>query len=290
MSLLRRAAAAIAAAALILIAAPPAYAASGVYGGSTSAAEPIALTSDVRARKLRSAVIALEAPCQDGRRFPVAIELTAATAEAGFSPGPRHLVVSRNAGGRFAGTQHAGMDLGSQGALIATQLSGRLRPKRASGRLSATISIVDDVTGTEVSTCETGSLTWSASRSPGRIYAGRTSQEEPVVARLDRRGRTISDLLVGWETSACVPPDRYVRVGDRFGDFRIRGNRFGGTLDSSFPSDDGGLVAFAYDVRGTVSRRSLRRSLNVKVTTTDTAGATTMSCDSGRIGWRAATG
>jgi hypothetical protein len=290
MSLLRRAAAAIAVATLSLIAAPPAFAAEGVYGGTTSADEAIVLRTDAEAKKLRSVVIAWVAPCQDGARFPLAIELTAVRAEPGFSPDPDDLVVSRNAKGRFAGTQRGVMDLGAQIADINTQLSGRLKPKQASGRLTVTISVIDKATNAEVSTCQTGSLKWSASRSAGRIYAGKTSQDEPVVVRLDRKRKKIADLIVGWRTSTCEPPDGFYRVPDRLVNFPVRGGRFGATFDSSFPSDGGGQITMAYDVAGRITRRSIRGTLNVKVTTTDAAGATTQTCDSGAVDWRATTG
>jgi hypothetical protein len=278
------------AAAVSLIAASPAFSATGVFGGSTSAGEAIVLTTDAKAKKLRSVVIAWEAPCQDGRIFPMAIKLTPVADEPGFSSGPEDLVVSRNAKGRFAGTQFAAMALSAQTAAISVELSGKLRGGRASGRLAATVSILDDATGTEVGTCETGSLRWSASRSAGRIYGGQTSQGEPVVVRLDRKRKKVNDLLAGWETSSCEPPDRYFRVGDRFINFAVRARRFGGTFDSSYPTDDGGRIVLGFDVAGTLSSRTMRGTLRVTVTGTDAAGATNLTCDSGAIDWRAATG
>lgn len=290
MTVLRRAAAAIVAAAFCLIAAPPAFSAAGVYGGTTSAGEAIAVTTDAKARKLRSAVVSWVVTCPDGRRFPLAVDLSAVAAEPGFSPEPEDLVMARNAKGRFAGTQRAAIDLDTEIAAITTQLSGRLRSKQASGALAVTMSVIDKATGTEVQVCETGDMTWSASRSAGRIYAGKTSQDEPVVVRVNRKRKRITDVLVGWRASTCEPPGGYFRVPDRFVNFALRGTRFGGTFEDTSPSDGGGTVTFAYDVSGTIGRRSMRGSLNVKATMTDAAGATTVTCDSGAVSWRAATG
>jgi hypothetical protein len=160
----------------------------------------------------------------------------------------------------------------------------------ASGKLAATVSILDNASGTEVMTCETGSLKWSASRSAGRIFGGKTTQDEPVVARLDRKRKTVTDLLVGWESDTCEPPDRYFRFGERYRGLTVRSGRFASTDDESYPTDDGGTLAYGYKLAGSVARRSVRGSLRVTVTGTDAAGATTLSCDSGQVTWKAATG
>jgi hypothetical protein len=286
----RRIVASALAAAVSLVVVPPTFAASGVFGGATSDDEAIVLTTDAKAKRLRSAIIAWEADCDDGRLFPAASELTAVAPSPGFTPAPDELLMSKNGKGRFSGTQFAASDLGAQVAAISVDVTGRLRPASARGRLRATVSILDTATGTEVATCETGDVTWSASRGAGRIYGGKTSQGEPVVVRLDRKRKRVANLLVGWETSTCQPPDRYMRFGERFTGFTVRGRRFGDTFDSSFPTDDGGHVAFAYDVAGSVSRRSVKGTLKITVNGTDASGASTIACDSGAVDWRTSTG
>jgi triacylglycerol esterase/lipase EstA (alpha/beta hydrolase family) len=59
------AAAVLVAAVLALAAAPSAFAASAVFGGTTNADEPIVLVADQKNKKLKSAVIALEAECRN---------------------------------------------------------------------------------------------------------------------------------------------------------------------------------------------------------------------------------
>ena len=94
-------------------------------------------------------------PCWDGRHFPLAIELTAVRAEPGFSRRPATCLMSRNARGRFAGTQLAGSDLGALAAAVSVEISGKLRARRASGTVAATVTIVDKATGAEQGTCQT---------------------------------------------------------------------------------------------------------------------------------------
>jgi hypothetical protein len=286
----RRVVASALAAAFSLFVAPPAFAASGVFGGSTAGGEPIVLTTDAKAKKLRSAVIAWRADCADGRFFGVGIELTAVASEAGFNPSHDDLVASKNAKGRFVGTQTAVMNLGEHMAPMSVELSGKMRSGRASGRLRATVSIVETATGAEVTTCETGSLKWSASRDAGRIFGGKTSQDEPVVVRLDRKGKRVADLLVAWESSTCEPPDNFLRFPESWSGFAVKSRRFGDTFEEAFTTDDGGRIVYAYDLAGSVSRRTIRGTLRVNVTGTDAASAPTLTCDSGAVDWRASTG
>jgi hypothetical protein len=284
-----RTVAGVVAAGVTLVAAPPAVAAS-VFGGTTRADEPIVLRADGKARKLRSLVIAWEAACGDGRHFPVAGELTAVREEPGFVPDPADLVTSRNARGRFAGTQIAAYDLGSQVAGVVASISGKLRPGRASGRLSADVTILDKATEAEQDTCRTGTVKWSASRAPGRVYGGKTTQDEPIVVRLDRRRKQVRDVLVGWESASCTPPDAFIRFGDALGGFPLRAKRFGDIWDESYDTAGGGEIAYGYALGGKLARRSARGTLRVKVAERDAAGAETLNCDTGPVRWRAMTG
>ena len=286
----RRVVASALAAAFSLIFVPPPFSASGVFGGSTAGGEPIVLKTDAKAKKLRSAVIGWSAECADGRFFPFGAELTAVANEPGFTPSPDELLTSRNAKGRFAGTQMGVMDLGDLVAPISVELSGKMRSGRASGTLRGTVSIVDKATGAEVTTCETGSQKWSASRAAGRIYGGKTSQETPVVVRLDRKGKRVADFIVAWESSTCEPPDRFLHVPEAFTGFAVRSRRFSGTFDDTVTTEDGGRFAFAYSLAGKVSRRSIAGTLTVNVTGTDAAGATSLTCDTGAVSWRTSTG
>jgi hypothetical protein len=284
----RTTAAALVAATLSCGAAPPAHAASAVFGGATDAHEAIVVRTDAKAKKLRSIVIAWEAPCDDGMRFPAAIELTPAAPRA--APQPRDLLVARNANGRFAGTQLATYVVGTGSAGATVDIAGRLRGHRAAGTLAATVTILDGATGNVVGTCKTGSLHWNATRDAGHVYGGKTTQDEPVVVRLDRRRKKVAEVLAGWQSASCQPPDTFLRAGERFTDFPLRHARFGDAWDQTFGLDGGGKSTVSYEVAGKVARRAANGTLQVQVKETDAAGAVTMTCDSGDLRWRAATG
>jgi hypothetical protein len=231
-------------------------------------------------------VVAWMASCDSGSSIPMAIELTAMQRQPGFSPGPADLMMSRNAKGRFAGTQVAGRDFGDVAALISARYSGRFRGRRASGSLAAEVQIVDAAGGEQVDSCSTGTRRWSASRARGRVFGGRTSQDEPIVLRLDAARKTVSDVLLAWSTETCEPPDNAIRVWTRFSGFRLRGGgAFGDSFTSEMEGDD-----VAYEIGGRIGRRSARGKLRARMTDRDPSGATVLTCDSGTISWTAATG
>ena len=135
--------AALLAAALSLVLAPAAGAATAVFGGSTNAYEPIVLRSDAKARALRSLVVSWEAKCGDGTYFAIANELETIRLRPGDMPDVRDLVVSRNGKGRFAGTQFFGYDAGDVTGEVQVEIAGRLRPRSATGTLTASATFVD---------------------------------------------------------------------------------------------------------------------------------------------------
>jgi hypothetical protein len=278
------------AAVAILVAAPPAGAAESVYGGSTNDGEPIVLKADAKAKTLSSAVIGWHAKCGDGMYFPGSTELSATFATPGFSPGYRDLMMSRNAGGRFAGTQLGAGSVATAAMSMVVDLAGKLAPTRASGTLHAVVKIMDPATGAAITSCDTGVVRYVATRAPGTIYAGRTSQEEPVVVRVDVKRRAIADLLANWRTSTCTP-DALYRYPERLKAFPLkRTGAFGDTWTGDYPIDGGGKRTFAYQLGGRVTRTTTKGTLHVTMNDTDAAGTQTLSCDSGGIAFKATTG
>jgi hypothetical protein len=276
--------------AVVVITPAPALAGDAVYGGSTSAGAAIVIHADKKAKKLRSAVVSWKAACDDGRRFPVAVELEAVKAEAGFVPGFRELGTARNGKGRFAGIQLGGLDLGDSFAALKASYSGNLSEKRASGKLDATITVVDRASQATVATCRTGSVRYSATRSPGRVFAGSTSQDHPIVVRLDAKRRKVANLLFGWESSTCTPEDVYINADEGFSDFPLSGGRFGDAFDMGYTPDEGGEGKVSFDITGRVARTRASGSLRVNLTETDPAGTVTTACDSGIVPWDAVSG
>lgn len=271
-----------------LAGAPSAWAAGAVYGGSTKAGEPIVVKANRAAAKLRSLVIAWDARCDSGTSLSSSDVLSVDGVTPGISSGGLH--ISRNRRGRFAGTQTTSGAVGTdRTALAVVSLRGKLRPTRASGTIATVVKIVDQ-TGNQVDSCRTGTLAWRAARAAGHVYAGSTSQREPFVVKLNRKRRKATDVLVGWHTATCTP-DSFISLGEHFGNFplNVRG-AFGDSFSQSYPMDGGGKIDFAYQLSGSIGKRTGHGSFRVNATATDSAGATTLTCDSAPISWKVVTG
>ena len=279
-----------AALAITLGAVPAASAADAVFGGSTTGYEAIVLNGDKAAKKLRSAVVAWRAECADGEGLPMSMTVTPTAASPGFSAPPTALTMSRNRKGRFSGTQRFGLNFGDFSAAVTVQFAGRLRVKAASGTLSADAVVTENASGNTATTCRTGRLRWNASRAPGRIYGGKTSQDYPFVAKLDAKRKQVTDVILGWETRSCEPEMGF-SYPEHLSNFRLASTgRFGDTWDDTVKDSDGGSRRFDYSLTGRVARRAVRGTLRIAITGTDAAGAKTMSCDSGSVTWKATTG
>jgi hypothetical protein len=270
-----------------LVSAPSALARGAVFGGAMTDAQAIVLRTDAKAKKLKSAVIAWAADCKSEGYWAGGGDLPAAPAEKGFAPDPRELTLTRNKDGRFSGVQGYAASAGDSTALVTVQVAGRIKGKTARGTLHANVAIID-AGGNTQDGCDTGTQRWSATRAPGRVFGGVTSQQLPVVLRLDRSGRRVSDLMTGW--GAQCQPDGGIQVPEQLSGFPIKDHRFGDAWSRDFSLDDGSKRTFAYSVAGKLGRGKASGSLQVKVTQTDPAGAQTMSCDSGAVSWRALTG
>jgi hypothetical protein len=289
LSLLRLTAAAGATAA-VQAAAPCAQAADAVFGGTTRSADPIVLKADPKTTELRSIAISWRAGCSDGKGFPNAQELLPVAAVAGFSPGPNDLLVSRNAKGRFQGTQLGSIDLGEAVAATVVDVAGKLKPGRATGTISADVTILDKTTGAEITSCQTGKQSFDATRTPGVIYGGRTSQGEPLVVRLNAKRTRVSDMITVWR-APCTPSGGYFRVPDHFVNFSLKKTgAFGNPFVDDTPIDAGGKRHWDYSISGRVSKTKAKGALQVKVADSDAAGVATDACDTGAVTWKVATG
>jgi hypothetical protein len=275
--------------AVLLWAAAPARAADMVFGGTTKAGEAIVLKGDAKAQRLTSAVIAWRANCADGSYYASSTALTPTQATPGFSPTFRDLMMSRNAKGRFAGTQLAGQSGDGFAAAVSVQLAGKLDAKRAGGTLHAHVDLVDPTTNASLGSCDSGTVRFAAAHAPGTIYGGQTSQENPVVVRVNPNRRTVSDLIAGWDTRTCTPQGAF-HIADHFGGFAVkRSGGFGDTWTADYPMDAGGKRSFAYAVAARVTKTTAKGTLHVGITQVDASGAQTLACDSGAITFKALT-
>lgn len=275
-----------AAAVLLTAAAPaPAHAAEAVYGGGSPSGDAIVVKADAQATKLTSIVVSWRADCSDGDWIPGGGVLTPAEPSAvpGFVPGPTDLLMSRNAKGRFAGSQFAG---GTNGVAV-VDIAGTLKGDTARGTLKATVKQLDPATGNTITSC-TSNQRWVASRAP-TVYGGVTSQNQPFVIRVDAKHKMAKNVLTTWY--ADCKPQGYYRVPDTLVGFPIKpSGAFGNPFAYDVPSDGGGKTHYDYAFSGKLKPKAIKGTLQVKITETDAAGTQTDSCDSGRVSWKATTG
>jgi hypothetical protein len=270
--------------------AAPAHAAGFVYGGTTRAGNAIVITAPKGAHKLTGAVIAWQAACDDQSYFGDVSQLTALSPANGELVGPDDLPMTRNAKGRFSGTQMLHETGGGTDATVSLTLTGRLTRTHASGTLSAVVKLTDTATGAAAGSCQTGAVTWSAAHAPGRVYAGSTSQDAPVVLHVVPQQRRVHDMVVTWGTQSCTDGSSRM-YPDGFVNFPMStSGAFGHPFAYTANFSDGTKRAFSYDLRGWVSKTSAHGTLHVTTADTDAAGAPGMTCDSGTIAFKALTG
>jgi hypothetical protein len=278
------------AAAAMLAAAPSAGAAEPVYGGTTSDHEPIVLKADADGQSVTSMVIGWSAKCEDGTYFFGGGRFAATKKLPGITPALGELVMSRNAKGKFTGSRGSGGFAGALTTAIVLDVAGKIGPKKANGTLHAVVNLFDATTLAPAGVCDTGTLRFSATRSPGVVYGGATSQQEPVVVRVDGARRVVSNLLASWHTSTCTP-DGLMRFPDSMTGFPLKSTgAFGDTFGADYTLNGGGKRHFDYQVAGKVTSKAVKGTLHVGITDADPAGAQALSCDSGGITFKAQTG
>ena len=213
LSLLRLAAAAGATAA-VLASSPSARAADAVYGGSAgSGRSDRGQGRSPRPPTLRSIVVSWRAACADGRAFPTRTRLTPSRPSRASRRARRTAGLPQRQGPLQGHAAFRAADLGAVVAAIVVEIEGKLTRTRASGTLSAIGQGHGQCeSGTEVTSCQTGTLRWVATRAPGIVYGGTTSQGEPLVVRLNAQRKRVTDVITAWRravhavrraTSAC---------------------------------------------------------------------------------------
>jgi hypothetical protein len=171
---------------------------------------------------------------------------------------------------------------------ISVQVSGKLKPTRSTCTLSAIVKVVEKATGNEITSCESRKRSWTATRAPGTVYGGVTSQGEPMVLRLDAMRRSVDDVITTWH--APCGDTGFLRSPDHFMAFPVKSTgRFGNAFANDATMDAGTKRHVDYDIAGRLTKTAAKGTLQVKVTDTDAAGVAT-SCDSGGVTWKAATG
>ena len=195
------------------------------------------------------------------------------------------LRVSRT--GRFDAGGIGLEEFGTATASIVEFVSGRLRRSgAASGTYRATLFLRDRG---RAFTCQTGSVRWRARSARGRVYAGSTAQEMPVVLELNARRDTVERMRYGW-WAPCSPEGGFL-IADHLDDLSLTDGGFGSVLQHPVDLGGGDKRTFDYDAEGSLAgEASASGRISVNLTDTDAAGAVTSTCETGRIRWTARSG
>jgi hypothetical protein len=147
---------------------------------------------------------------------------------------------------------------------------------------------MEPVSGTQITTCDTGVLRWTAKASRGQVFAGLTSDTRPVVLELSADRLRVAHLRVSW-SAACEGGGAF-NVPDHLSGFPVSTlNKFGDTFSQGpFDMPDGGKVTYDYAVSGRIGRTAASGTYAVTLKLTDAAGAPSDTCTLPRLRWKAA--
>jgi hypothetical protein len=123
---------------------------------------------------------------------------------------------------------------------------------------------------------------WTAVRRPGVVFAGATTQHEPIVLELAADHRAVR-LWAGWEIPCGDDP---IWTGyDAFGG-RLFGIGPDGTVRASYEEGIGGRTRHVVDLEGAVAGERIAGWLFLQRITSGGG----FICDTGRVGWDVVTG
>jgi hypothetical protein len=262
-----------------------------VYGGVTSTAAPFVLKLERGAKKIDHVNILVEGKCANGQSvrydatltFEVNIPAAVMLGDHVFKGGR----LSKT--GAFRAVGRGAEDFGAVIAGMNEKIAGKVtRSGGASGTYTATMGIVDTQTGTTTTTCNTGTIRWTARSAPGRIYGGTTSDDQPVVVELAKRRTSVHVLRFSW--SANCSPSGGVQFPENLSGFPLTNGAFGDSFEQAYDLGGGSKATFDYAIRGRVAKTKASGSFSVKDTETDATGAVTAACDSGTVTWSAKSG
>ncbi len=243
------------------------------YGGSTSTDDPMVILLSKSGAKVVSVGLSVEANCTSGQYL------------AFLSTLPASLSISSTGSftGTRSGTGSPGDGLTSRNSLT---LTGKVKGLKATGSLRYHTDIVDGAGATQ-DTCDS-SATFKLASSPGKVFAGVTSQGGPAVIELSSAKDLVHHFHIGWQ-SHCTPSGVF-QVGDTLLNFPVINNKFGASFTSNYSEPTGEKETNAYTVHGKVTPTKASGSMQVKTTDLDAGGATTASCDSGVVSFSALSG
>ena len=225
----RRTLAAIAATTIAALTGSTAPAEAGrIYGGQpTSFEDPshlvLGLSDD--GTGLETVVVHLDLRCSAGarlpRRYPISLSLRNLGAIPGALPRRTYVLAAGPVQEDRVSAEIRGNTFltATNGAAVGGSFRAEISATATGSRLSGTVRARQDLrvirTGRRLGAC---ALTdgWHADRRPGLLFAGHSSQNEPVVFELSRDRTRIDHGHVGWYAS-CRPSGSYWEPHEEFG-------------------------------------------------------------------------
>lgn len=242
---------------------------------------------------LETVVVHLDLRCSAGARLPRRYPISLSLRNLGVIPGglPRRTYVL--AAGPVQEDRVSAEIRGNtfltatNGAAVGGSFRAEISATATGSRLSGTVRARQDLrvirTGRRLGAC---TLTdgWHADRRPGLLFAGHSSQDEPVVFELSRDRTRIDHGHVGWYAS-CRPSGSHWEPHEEFGltSFLLGPDR---RFAGGFRFDDG-RQAFDYRLSGRVGPASISGRLRVAVRERTPKPS---RCTGGTITWSAQTG
>jgi hypothetical protein len=219
----RPARAGLAAIVVLLAAAPGAAAADRVYGGQpTPSAAPspalIALGLAEDGSRLQWLAYHVEVPCLDEIGGGTVLRHGAPAIVPAVPASPRDRT-DYLAGGAVDGSavhwvlSRTDRYANGRSVVISGAIDGTVAPSRASGTM--TLSVMFVVGGDSIVGCG-ATVPWRADRRPGEVFAGRTSQGEPIVFELAPNGARVRHAHIGWH-ARCAHGLLYGSAHDELG-------------------------------------------------------------------------
>jgi hypothetical protein len=260
-------------------------ASAAVYGGETSQNAPIAITL-TKSGHVKSIAVAWTSRCTSGHTYNFGRVLIAVKKRPSVIPEGSNPLLATVKKGKLSGTAFGTVTLVNQmSGFITHRFSGRLKGKSASGTWRGHADVAD-AEGNKVDSCDSGTLHWIAARGP-TAYGGSTTQGEPVVVVTSKDRSKIEYFGFGWQANCA--PSGFWHIAEEFGNFPMtRSGVFGDTFTNDFPfADQTGKNSFTYRIHGSAKKSVASGSFSVHVVASDTAGATTATCDTNSVKWSA---
>ena len=260
------------------------------YGGSTSDGAPFVLELAPGGKTVKRAWVMSMPDCANGSAVAIYGEMRFVSDLPQFVMVNSHAVIGRKVArsGRFKATGVGAQSYGPLGAAVLDTVKGRIRGKSASGMISFDATLVASDTHETLTTCSSGTVSWTARAQRGEVFAGRTQAGLPAVLELNRQRNAVSHLRFGW--AANCTPDGAIFIPEDFTGFRVVDAKFGDSFSQPFPIDGGGTMTWSYTLDGSLAGRGATGNVTAKLTEADAAGTVTATCEASPFTWSARSG